>query len=155
MALTRAQFETILIDRVGGWLTEAGKDGTSHEGANPDLNDPIGYAVRRLGGTVADPTNVADADLSGLASTDYDAGFDIAEWRALENLARGLRKVDTRVGPLSQSFSQLRRDVLQAASEKRMQIENDYGLLGATLQAGVLTLDIALKDDDTRLTEES
>lgn len=155
MALTRAQFETILIDRVGGWLTEAGKDGASHEGANPDLNDPIGYAVRKLGGTVANPVNVADSDLAGIASTDYDAVFDIAEWRALENLLQGLRKVDTRVGPLAQSFSQLRRDVLDAAKEKRAQIENDYGLLGATLQAGVITLDLAIKDEDTQLAEEA
>lgn len=155
MALTRSQFETILIGRLGGWLTEAGLDGTSHAGANDALNDPIAYAVRRLGGTVANPVLVADGDLAGLASTDYDAAFDVAEWRALENLLRGLRKVDTRVGPLAQSFSQLRRDVLEAAKEKRSQIENDYGLLGATLQAGNITLDLSLKDEDTRLTEAS
>lgn len=154
MALTRAQVETILISRVGGWMSEAGLE-VSTAGGNPDLNDAIGYAVRKVGGTVANVTNVTTTDLSGIASDDYDALLDLAEWRALTNLARGLGKVDTRVGPLAQSFSQLRRDVLEAAKEKRAQIETDHsGLLGATVEAGVITLDIALKDEDFEMSDE-
>lgn len=153
MAITRAQAEQILVKRLGGWMTEAGLEVTS-AGGNKDLNDALGYATRKVGGTVASVTNVTDSDLAGISSDDYDALLDIAEWRTLTNLARGLGKVDTRVGPLAQSFSQLRRDVLDAAKEKRAQIENDHsGLLGASLEAGVITLDIALKDDDVELSE--
>lgn len=147
MALTRAHIETILVKRLGGWMTEAGLDVTQN-GNNPDLNDAIGYGLRRVGGVVTDLSSVVDADVAGIDSTQYDALLDIAEWRVLETIARGLRKVDTRVGPLSQSFSQLRRDVMEAIQTKRAQIESDYDFMGASLEAGVITLDLAFKDAD-------
>jgi hypothetical protein len=152
MALTRAQVEQILVERVGGWLTEAGL-ATTANGDNAALNDAIGYAVRRIGGTVANVTLVADGDLSGIAADDYDALFDIAEWRALENILKHLAKVDVRMGPLAQSYSQLRRDVMDAAKQKRGEIEVDYAFLGAQLQAGSIALDISLKDEDLELSD--
>lgn len=150
MPLTRAQVETILVRRLSGWMTEAGLTVT-YAGANSDLNDPIGYALRRLGLSVADVTNVADSDLSAVDIDDYDIVFDVAELRAMQNILRQLTRVDTTAGPLSQSFGQLRKDVQTAINEKRAQIENDYAaqlVSGPQMEAGNLILDLGLTSDD-------
>ena len=57
MALTRAAVEAVLLRRVGSLLEEVGLDGSTVN--NSDLNDPIGYAVRQVGGTVADASAAA------------------------------------------------------------------------------------------------
>lgn len=150
MALTRAQCETILVKRLAGWMGEAGLD-VSTAGANTDLNDPIGYAVRRLGLTVADVTAIADADLSAVDTDDYDIVLDVAELRTLETILRNLTRVDTTAGPLSQSFGQLRKDVQTAIEAKRTQVNDDYGdelFSGPQMEAGNLVLDLSLSDSD-------
>jgi len=151
MAITRAQVETMLVARLEAWLTEAAQPVT-HSGSNAALNDPIGFAARRLGASVADVTNVADSDLSAIATDDYDALFDLAEWRALSNLARQLAKVDVTAGPLSQKYSQLRDAVTQAAEAKRTEIEADYGFGAPQLTSGNIGLDITFKDLDAEIT---
>jgi hypothetical protein len=156
MALTRAQVETILVERLSGWMTEAAL-AVTHTGANASLNDPIGYAARRLGLTVANVTNVADSDLSAVGVDDYDCLFDVAELRTLENILRNLTRVDTTAGPLSQSFGQLRKDVQTAIDAKRAQIENDYAaqlVSGPQMQAGNLILDLSFTDDDLSFVSE-
>ncbi len=147
MALTRVQIETILLKRVGALLTEASLD-TSSDGANADLNDPIGYALRQLGGTVADVTAVADGDLANVDADDYDELFDIAEWRALSNLEKHLTRVNIKAGPLSANYSELAERVHAMATAKRAELENDYGFGVAEIEAGVVTLDVLLKDRD-------
>jgi len=151
MSLTRAQVETVLVARLEGWLSEAGL-AVTHSGSNANLNDPIGFAARRLGASVSDVTNVTDTDLSALAAADYDALFDLAEWRALSNLARQLARVDVTAGPLSQRYSQLRDAVMEAADAKRTEIEADYGFGAPQLSSGNIGLDITFKDLDAEIT---
>ena len=53
MAHTRASIEAILIRRCGRMLAATELDGSTIDGSNADLNDPIGWAIRQLGGAVA------------------------------------------------------------------------------------------------------
>lgn len=140
MGLTRANVETILVKRIGKWLTATGLDGTTVNGSNPDLNDPIGRAVRALGLSVADVTEVANADLNAVGASEYDKLFDLAELRALETCLSNYDKVNLSLGPRSESFDQLRNGMIQAIKFKREQIASDYDD-SQSLTGGVLALD--------------
>lgn len=126
MALTRVQFETILINRCGKQLTAAGLDGTTVDGANADLNDPLGYAIRQAGGSVADLSSVADADLATFAASDYDKLFDFAEYRTLENISGNLDLVDITEGPHRESLSQLAAQIEKRLTRLGQKIESKY-----------------------------
>lgn len=147
MALTRANVEAILIRRVGKLLTAADLNGTTMDGMNADLNDPIGYAVRRLGGTVASVVQVVDADLAGIASDDYDQLFDLAELRTLETIAGNLDDVDITLGPRSESLSQLASQVDKRIEKLAEKVQRIYGVDVGTLSAGVIGLDFAQHEE--------
>lgn len=148
MALTRANVEAILIRRVGKLLTAADLNGTTMDGMNADLNDPIGYAVRRLGGTVASVVQVVDADLAGIASDDYDQLFDLAELRTLETIAGNLDDVDITLGPRSESLSQLASQVDKRIEKLAEKVQRTYGVDVGTLSAGVIGLDFAEHEEN-------
>jgi len=148
MSLTRANVETILISRVGTLFDKAGMDGTTVDGSNTDLNDPIGYALRKLSYTVADPTSVADGDVDDVSSADYDALFDVAEVRALENGHLALLTiVSITVGPRKQEFSDMAKALGATIAAKRARIDAEYGLGSQGLEAGVIHLDFQEKGD--------
>ncbi len=140
MALTRAQFESILLARCGKQLTAASLDGVTANGSNPDLNDPLGFAIRQAGGSVADPSAVADADLSGFAASSYDKLFDLGEYRTLENISGNLDLVDIQEGPHKENLSQLAAQVEKrlARLEKTLQTKH-YGLFQKTASFTVLS----------------
>lgn len=139
MALTRAQCETILIARTGKLLTAASLDGVTANGSNPDLNDPLGYAIRQCGGSVADPSMVADSDLSGFSASTYDKLFDLAEYRTLENIAGNLDLVDISEGPHRESFGQLGDRVEKRLTRLQIKLREDYGLFLKTASLEVLS----------------
>lgn len=132
MALTRAAFESVLIARTGKLLEKVGKDGLTQNGTNPDLNEPMGYAVRTSGGAVVDLTALADADLSGFAASTYDQLFDLAEYRTLENIAGNIDFVDVRAGPLSEALGQLATNLEKRIDRLQKKIANDYDLFVKT-----------------------
>lgn len=141
MALTRAPAETVLLKRVGVLFTAIGLDGTTDDGTNVDLNDPLGYALRRLGYSVATITAVADADLAAVGTDEYDALLDLAELRALESAwSAALTLVDLAVGPRKEALGQLAQGLEKLLARKRAQVEQDHGL-GMTLTGGYLSLD--------------
>lgn len=135
MALTRAQCEVELLSRCGKLLTAASLDGVTANGSNPDLNSPLGYAVRMCGGTVADPSNVADSDLSTLSSV-FDKLSDLAEYRTLENISGNLDLVDISEGPHRESLGQLAERVEKRLARLQEKLQKTYGLFlkEATLQ---------------------
>lgn len=149
MTLTRAAAETILIRRLGGLLTGAELDGTTASGSNTDLNDPIGWAVRRCGGSVVNFASVADADVATVASADYDQLLDLAEFRTLVSISGNLAVVSITVGPRREELSDLVDLVEKRLARKRKQIESDYAFGLGTLEAGVISLDFASKGTDT------
>lgn len=146
MALTRANAESILIRRVGTLFTAVGLDGTTVAGTNADLNDPLGYALRRLGYAVASAVSVADTDVDDVSAADTDAFLDVAELRALENAhGAALTLVDISVGPRKESLGQMAEGLLQRMEAKRRQVEADYGIGAGELESGVLNLDFMEK----------
>lgn len=140
MALSRASVEAILVERCGRLLTAASLDGATSDGTNASLNDPIGWAIRQLGGAVASITAVADADLAAIAEGDTDALLDLAELRALENALGNLDLADIKVGDRSESLGQIGARLERAVSRKRDQIKRDHGIGLGTITAGVINL---------------
>lgn len=146
MAITRANAETILVARVGALMTEADLDGTTVDGTNADLNDPIGVALRRLGESVTDISDVADADLSGVAETDYNQLLDLAELRVLESIEGNLTLVDITAGPRSEKLSQLAGFVQNRKQQLTDRIREEYGF--TVIEAGYITMDFVEHDDE-------
>lgn len=148
MSLTRANVEAILIRRLGKLLTEAEMDGDTTNGTNLDLNDPIGWAVRQCGGSVANPVNVAASDVATIGAGDIDQLFDLAEYRTLQNISGNLASVDIRVGSRQESFNQLAERVEARITRKKAQLQQEYSFGLGTLEAGVINLDFQQKTDN-------
>ena len=148
MSYTRTQVETILIQRCGPLMETAGMDMYPVSGFYDGLNDPIGFAMRKLSYSVADITSVANSDVSAVTTDDLDALLDLAELRLLQNVLGNFDAVDTTVGPRTEKLSQL-RDGLEVRIDKlSAAISSDYGIGGTALQAGTIGLDIADHNED-------
>lgn len=152
MTITRANVEAILVQRTGPLLTAAGMDGTTVSGANASLNDPIGYAIRKLALTVASIASVADSDLSGVSVDDYDKLLDLAEYRTLESILGNLDDVNISVGSRSESLGQLSDQVEKKMDRLVARIEREYGIGLGTLQAGVINLGFQQHSDQASTT---
>lgn len=153
MTTTRANIEAVLVRRCGKLLTAAGLDGTTIAGTNGDLNDPIGWAIRQCGGTVATLTSVVDGDVSSVNDADADKLLDLAELRTIETIEGNLDGVDITVGPRSESLNQLSVRVRAKLDSKRAQLQRDYGFGVGTLTAGVVSLDFAQTGPTTSVDE--
>lgn len=152
MALTRAQVETILVKRCGAMMSVAAMSVLT-TGSNADLNDPIGYALRKSGFSVADPTSVSTADLAAVSNDDLDQVLDIAEYRTLESILSAVNQfVDTSTGPYRQSLSQYADTLEKRITRLKTQIDNEYGTLGE-VEIGSIQLDFADHNDTLIETE--
>ena len=147
MALTRAQFETELVARQQGRMEEVEMAVTS-EGSNADLNGPIGFSIRKCGGTVASFGAVADADLSAFEESEYDKLNDIAEYRLLLNIKGRWGKVDIRAGQLSESLSQFAKDLDEDIKTALSNLRIVHGFGVGSISGGVLDYDFAQTEED-------
>jgi len=152
MTITRSILETILVRRCGKWLIAAGLDGTTVNGTNPDLNDPIGYAARKLGLTVANPTSVSDGDLAALNLDELDKLLDVAEYRALQTVLENFEAVTLEVGGRHEHYSEFADRLQKLIALKALRLEKDYGLGQGTLDIGVIQLDFAQHSDSASTT---
>jgi len=144
MTITRANAEALLIKRCGDLLTVASLDGTTVAGANADLNDPIGFALRQVGLTVTTPTAVADADLAGLPDADLDEFLDLAELRTLETVhSHLLDLVDTAAGQRHDEYSQLANGLALKIDRLGLRLRQVYGWTAATVESGHFTAGFA------------
>jgi hypothetical protein len=126
---------------VGAWLTYVSLDGTTHAGANADLNDPIATALMQAGYSVADITAVADTDIDDVSATDTPRVVDLAELRTLETVLRSYTGVDTEGLGYSTKLSQFGTRVQAAYDALKARIEQQYGLEAyAAPYAGGLTI---------------
>lgn len=107
-------------------MSEAGLSITM-AGANSDLNDPIGWAIRQCGGSVSDPTSVTSGDVTSVSEAATDKLFDLAELRTLETISGNLAVVDLDIGPRSEKLSQLAEMVEKRLIRKRQAVQTDYG----------------------------
>jgi|GEM_PF-2298791 len=127
MSLTRANIEAVLVRRCGKLLTAAALDGTTVNGTNADLNDPIGSALRALGYTVASIVAVADSDLSTVGAGHIDQLLDLAELRTLESIQGNNDQVDVRSDDTEKRWAALGTRLEAAIARKRDQIVARYG----------------------------
>lgn len=152
MSLTRAQAEAILVQRIGGWLTNASLPVTI-VGSNAALNDPLGYGIRIAGGTVTSYALVADADLLTVADADLDMLLDVAELRALESVLSNFALVDAKAGPVEAKSSQFADRLMKVIDRLRAQLAIRYGIESALqLQAGMISLNFTELDDGVYIT---
>ena len=151
MTVTRANVEAVTVKRCGSLMSAAGLAVTV-AGSNADLNDPIGWAIRQAGGTVASPASVTDADVLTVSDAMLDAFLSLAELRTLENAAGNYALVDITAGPEKESLSQLAGVFAARIAALDKKIQAQYGIGGAQMQTGILTLNFATKDDDPEIT---
>jgi hypothetical protein len=148
MALSRANVESILVQRIGGWLTNAGL-ATTIAGANQSLNDPLGYAIRIAGGTVTSYALVVDADVVTVADANLDKMLDVAELRALENVLSNYALVDAKAGPVEAKSSQFADRLMKVIDRLRAQLAVRYGIEGTVgITTGVISLNFTELNDN-------
>ncbi|KPK91511.1 MAG: hypothetical protein AMJ88_13465 [Anaerolineae bacterium SM23_ 63] len=148
MTITRTNVETIIVARVGALMRLEGidLDGTTVDGTNEDLNDPIGVALRSMGESVADISSVSDADLEVVAEADFNELLDRTELRTLETIESNFKLVDISTGPRSEKFSQMISFVQARKKQLIDRIEKEYGI--ASFEAGYIAMDFAEHDDE-------
>lgn len=142
MAVTRANVETILVARVGPLMVKASMDGTTVDGSNADLADPIAWALRVAGYTTADVSDPTTAEVAA-AEDDIDEVLALSELRTMENTLGNLDDVDTSVGPRDEKLSQLAAQLEKMIKFKRVVLEMSYGYGLAALTTGTLTYEFA------------
>lgn len=148
MTITRPNVETVLISRTGPLLTKAGLDGTTITGTNPDLNDAIGWALRQTDYTVTDIGNVSNADLASVVTADIDKLLDFAELRVLKNILGNISAVDVKLGPRSESLSQLANQIEKKIDRLVKGLQSAYGYSATSLETGLLTYEFAEHIDE-------
>lgn len=146
MALTRANLEAVLIRRCGRLLAALGLDGTTVDGTNSDLNDPIGWAIRSCGGTVASLAAVSDGDVATTAESDLDKLLDLAELRTLESIQANNDKVDIQSEQTRKAWATLGTRLETMIARKQKQIARDYGVGLGSLTAG--TIDLSFQEQN-------
>ena len=139
MAITRANTEAIIVQRVGPLMTVVGMAVTV-AGSNASLNDPIGRAIRDLSYTVTDITSVSDADVAQVAVSKYDEYLDIAEYHTIESIIGNYDDVDLIVGPRDEKLSQTVAQLNAMLARKADRLEDLYGYGLAVLSTGYITL---------------
>lgn len=144
---TRATVETILVNRRGKMLTVVGLS-TVVTGGNTDLNDSIAYAIRIMGGTVANPLQVLNAEIDTVVALEsLDAVLDVAELRLIKSIKGNLDVVDIVSGPFAEKLSQLASALDKDIDRLEADVEQ-YGIGGVSVEAGVVTLNISSHIDD-------
>lgn len=150
--LTRAVADVELVDRAGAYLALAGWS-VAVDGSNPATVGPLRFGLASLGRATASASAVADADLAGVASGDWDQLYDLAELRLKRNLLAklGTMLFDQTMGDKSQSLGQV-RDTLQAeVADLEARVKALYGHGLGRASAG--SLDLGFAQTDPCLTE--
>lgn len=143
MTLTRANCESVLVKRLKV-LMEAAELAVTYAGLNGDLDDPLAWAVRRVGGSTANISTTTDAELAAVDAGDQDDLIDLAEYRTLRNVLGNLDLVDISAGPRAEKLSQLANQV-RGMLEAREAFVADFV---APLRVGYFSLDFAEHGED-------
>lgn len=148
MALTRAVAETVLVKRLGPMMA-VGELAVTIVGTNADLDDPLAWATRGVGGSTAAHNTVTDAELALIAAADYDDLMLLAEWRTLLNIRGAMDFVDIMTGPRSEKLHQHVAQLQQMLDTLEPSVEA-LGVLTQPLTAGYVSLDF-VEHNEARL----
>jgi len=127
-------------------MAAAGMDSTTVDGTNVNLNDPIGKTIRYLGYAVVSAVLVSDADVAQVTDAETDEYLDLVTIHTLEALLGHLDDVDIRVGPRTESLSQLAAQVERLLAKLSAKADKEYGFGMATVTTGYIQKDIAEHD---------
>lgn len=105
MALTRVIAETTLVKRLGPLMAVV-EMAVTIIGTNADLDDPLAWGTRGVGGATAAHNTVTDAELALVAVADYDDLMLLAEYRTIQNILGAINMVDITAGPRSEKMHQ-------------------------------------------------
>lgn len=112
MPLTLSQVEVKLTGRFGYLLSQLGLDGTTADGTNATLAEPIRIALTALGLPTATPGEVTDADLDSLDPGELTKFLDVAAYFALDVAwSKAVFLCDQSLGSESQSLSQIAKGI--------------------------------------------
>ena len=150
MTVTRAQIETLLVRRAGKRMAfvEFSKE---TNGSNPDLADPVSFALLAMGITPADITTPADADLVTVTDAQIGELLDRAELRLLQNILGNMDAVTLSVDGRSESYGQITVTLEQAITRLQTKVDTDYAGAGNTLSSGLIIQNFTSKGDDVVL----
>lgn len=84
MSLTRSQIESDTNRRIGRLMALVGLDGTTQDGTNADIRQPLRSSLRVLGFEVADPIDVTDSDVSVVTGYYVDRLLDLIEYELID-----------------------------------------------------------------------
>jgi hypothetical protein len=146
-ALTKAAADAELVDRAGAYLALA-RWSTATDGTNPATVGPLRFGLAVMGRAPTAAGAIVDADLSGVASSDFDRVYDLAELRLKRNLLSKLNTMlrNETIGDKSQelggTIDQLQREVTDL--EARVKMLYGHGL--GKISAGNIDLGFATTD---------
>lgn len=140
MPLTRANVDMLINRRCGAILREVGMHLEEEGTDNTDLHDPIAWALRRCGLSVASPVAPTEDEIAAVPSDQLDQFLDHVELRALESALTRYVGVDVGAQGESQRHDQLGMRIERAIARKREQIARDYASATVTLTGGVIGL---------------
>jgi hypothetical protein len=120
---------------------------TAAGGANEDLSDAIGFAVRRLGGSTAGIGAASASEVDGISASDYDALIDLSELRLLETILMRLND-SSYDGPRAAQMEQRAQRVSEIIDRKKASILRYYNILASPPQSGVIGLDFVEPVDE-------
>jgi hypothetical protein len=146
-ALTRAKFERELLDRMGPMLTASDRDAAA-VGGNRAWGVGIREAARWIGLTLADPSEVTDADLANADISRVGEMFDVAELKCLELAARNFNQVGWASGSQRQDLHLFKAQLLADIKEMRDDLRRRYGYGLGALTAGSIGLGFQAGDPD-------
>jgi hypothetical protein len=137
---TRAQVESILIDRTGGYLALADIAAAPRSDASPRayLGDPIAWALRGIGLPLADPSSPSDLEVAAVPDGSFDEVLDRAELRVLLNVVGNWTAVTEQAGTDRQEWSKL----LDQLWKRVQTLREDYpSSVAGALVGGTIGLD--------------
>ncbi len=128
MIATIAEIEAEIVDRTGGLLIVAEISQTPKTDASPRayLASPIGYAIRKSGGSTAGVRNPTTSDLLTVDLAKLDQLYDLAELRTIDNALGNWTQPDQTEGPLSQKLGALATFFHDRAEALREKIKDVY-----------------------------
>lgn len=128
MPLTLANLRNALGRRLGALAALA------------DLDEAIGYALRELGVTPADPYAVADSDLEAVPATSYSQLYDVAAWRGWVTIDANLDRDSLKAAGVLDDPRDVRTRATMALQTAEALVKQKYGVGLRSLEAGVLDL---------------
>jgi hypothetical protein len=147
MPITRINLETVLIGRIGPMFTAVGLDGTTTNGTNAALVDPIRSGLASLSLAPAIFATITDADLALVADRDTPQLIDVAELQARRNALDASLDVDEQVDRDGQKLSQLATRWEKRIETMEARLRLVYGIGLSSLIAGTINLGFAEQGD--------